>query len=36
MPEMQPSLPTSAAAITPGLDASAHSAFDDSRFRPRL
>ena len=32
MPEMQPSLPTSAAAVTPGLDASVHSAFDDCDF----
>jgi len=32
MPEMQPSLPTSAAAITSGLDASVHSAFDDSDY----
>ena len=32
MPEMQPSLPTGATAIAPGLDASAHSAFDDFDF----
>ncbi len=32
MPEMQPSLPTGATVIAPGLDASAHSGFDDSDF----
>ena len=32
MPEMQPSMPASAGAIAPGLEASIHSAFDDCDF----
>jgi hypothetical protein len=32
MPEMQPSMPASAGAIAPGLEASVRSAFDDCDF----
>ena len=32
MPEMQPSMPTGATGIAGGLDASVHSAFDDSDY----